>query len=443
MSTSADQVYLPAVFPVNVNASASLATSTQPLLGSILLKQWRVSNQSCTLTSPAGQTLPFLACYGPYSFSNRDTSNYSTFSFQASNSPAVYGQLARYDEGGYVQTLNSSWTLTQAMAFLQDLQTNQWLGIETRALGVFFNLGNTNLGWAVPVQVLIEVGITGIVLSSITTTPVPLTMYAVFSNYEALLIVGDIVLALYALALTWTWVVWPVWSRQTSLAKNLTTVWNLLALCLFALVTAQIVCCIVYEFSTRYDVSPSSWAQPGGAYNSLGLLQGLFLAILGLSAVNLLLVISSALRFTQSDLFASRIWQSIHRASRHLAGAILIFAVALASMALWAYIAWGSRLFQWSDAARATANLVSVMFGSDLNFAVLRQANNTLFFVVVFFLIWFLLVVLVLLPLLGSVILDAYFEVATVLPLKEDDSLVAMLSQGMREWRQGWKVKNI
>jgi len=201
-------------------------------------------------------------------------------------------------------------------------------------------------------------------------------------------------------------------------------------------VLVQIVCCMVYEFRARYDVDPGTWAVVGGPYNDLAGLRGLFDAIQGLSCATLLLVFVSAFRFVQADLFASRLWQATHRAARHWGLAVVVFATLLGAMVIWASLAWGPSLYEWSSGASATAKLVGVLFGSRIDFAALRYADYNLFFVCLFFLAWFSAALLVLVQLLGAFVVDAYFEVATVLPLANDDSFGALLATAVaKAWR--------
>jgi len=201
-------------------------------------------------------------------------------------------------------------------------------------------------------------------------------------------------------------------------------------------VLVQIVCCMVYEFRARYDVDPGTWAVVGGPYNDLAGLRGLFDAIQGLSCATLLLVFVSAFRFVQADLFASRLWQATHRAARHWGLAVVVFATLLGAMVIWASLAWGPSLYEWSSGASATAKLVGVLFGSRVDFAALRYADYNLFFVCLFFLAWFFVALLVLVQLLGAFVVDAYFEVATVLPLANDDSFAALIGKAMaKAWR--------
>jgi hypothetical protein len=459
------QVLLPALFPA-ANESSPLVSPSQPLLGSVLLKQWRVRNDSCVFLARSGLPVPGAPCYAPYTLAARQTAAFSgaqnssvSFAYAPDNSPVVFGRwvrglgkaglrlgtdaphrLSNYDGGGFAEVLSSGWTREQASAAVAGLEQQQWLDQGSSALCVFFSLANVNLGLALSSEALVEFGASGPVWTRVSMQQVPLSLYAVFDVYEPLLVVGDVALGLYAVGVFGDWVVRPVWTRQVRLLANLSTVWNAAALLLFLLAGAQLICSLVFEFQTRWDsrgrrlgadagrfVVNASWAKPGGAYMPLGGLQGLFNAVLGLSAVNLLLVLVSVFKHTQADPFTSRVWQTLHRAARPLGVAILVFAVALASMALWAHISWGAVLFVWNDAARSAASLVGVMFGAGVDFKLLRESQITMFFVVVFFLAWFLLVWLVLVQVLGAVIIDAFFEVAAVLPANDEDGLARCL----------------
>jgi hypothetical protein len=83
-------------------------------------------------------------------------------------------------------------------------------------------------------------------------------------------------------------------------------------------------------------------------------------------------------------------------------------------MSNWAKLSWGPYLLEWIRIENCIALLAGLTFGAPVNFASLRETQNTLLWVVFFFLIWIGLVVLVLIQMFAAIVLDAYLEVEAV-----------------------------
>ena len=344
-------------------------------------------------------------CYGDYDVNAINTNcgglgMFSNFTGLAS----VTGVIEQTYSGSGCQAEISSLATTSA------LSNQSWVTDGTRAVLFQFNLLNLNLGWIIQVKALVEQSATRLIATSIETRVAPLSVYANYNReYQALIIVSDVFLFLFALGSMWFWILRPrLRGFTTDLLRTLTTVWNFMALCLFFVVIAQIVVGITYEFSPPPIMLGSSTFQDLTAYTDF------FYTFLGLNCVSLFLVILMVFKHLQMDPKTSILFQTLHRAARPLAAATFLFILAISSMSIWANLAWGGYMVSWLRIENCVALLSGLMFGAPVDFLSFRETQTTLLWVVFFYLIWLGFVFLVFIQLFGAIILDAYLEIRYV-----------------------------
>jgi len=386
-------------------SAPSLVSPQKVLLGGVSVNYAQVIPGACNGFFYQNADVATCPCYREYdpALIDKTACNQAPFAFSAYT---IIGDFTGVMRPSYVG--DACFALMDPSSNISSLP---WANDATRVLVFQFNLLNLNLAWITEVKLGVEVGPTQLVVTSIQVRVLPLSVYSAYSpGYEPLLIVSDVFLFVYSLAAVWFWIVRPrILGISLSLIQPLRTVWNLIAVLLFLVSTVQIGLGIGYELSIvkSIDLNPAS-------FQNLASQMQAFYAYLGLSTVALFLLILSIFKHLQANFKVSKLFQTIHRSARPLGALILFLVLALASMGLWANLAWGSYLIEWTRIESCVALLAGMVFGAPINFVELRETQNTLLWIVFFFLIWVGFVILILMQLFGAVVLDAFLEIEAV-----------------------------
>lgn len=395
---------------MNSNTGQKLVNGQQVLLGNLFVQVFNVETTTCfpslggrNATCPNG-----VSCALPFLVGSLHATPLSIGVGQIMDGKfSLQGKLGMYQAN---QAISKSLTSLDGPEWESLKLSLQALGNATRALSFHFNLLNLNLGWIVSVSCLAEVGPEKLLLTTIQTKVAPLSVYAKYSNqYLGLIITGDLFLISFVTFAFWKWILDPKYRTAKGVRRTMITIWNVIIVFLYLLAWTQLIIGIVYETYTAKNLPTSA-----PFVINVDNLHDTLTAYLGISSVVLVLLIFTLFKFLQGDEKTSILYQTFHRASRPLAAVTLLFILATSSMTLWAHLAWGPSLLEWSIIPQAVAILTGMTFGAPVDFASLRETQNTLLFIAFFFLIWVGMVILILIQLVGAIVLDAYFEVRAV-----------------------------
>ncbi|GAV04201.1 hypothetical protein RvY_14513 [Ramazzottius varieornatus] len=163
------------------------------VLGVPRMRQFRVSNKSCAIPLEFHEIIE--ECYGDFSsateskdaFGNGSYTNDSAWIYREANETGMSshrGKLASYDGGGYVQDLNLTKDVSEAL--IKDLEKGRWLDQATRAVLVDFTVYNVNLNLFATIRLCTEVPPTGGLVQSSEIRTIKLLKYQTKRDYTVL-----------------------------------------------------------------------------------------------------------------------------------------------------------------------------------------------------------------------------------------------------------------
>eukprot|EP01059_Diplonema_ambulator_P036841 TRINITY_DN9424_c0_g1_i1.p1 TRINITY_DN9424_c0_g1~~TRINITY_DN9424_c0_g1_i1.p1 ORF type:complete len:2783 (+),score=752.37 TRINITY_DN9424_c0_g1_i1:1122-8351(+) len=128
------------------------------LVGTVRLRQLRVKNNTCIRPAWVSEYVP--GCFGEWGEAEEtDIVYFGSPYIRQKPDPALYGWRSKmsrwYPNNGYVIDLNPS-DREGAFSTIQDLETNSWVDLQTRAIFIEFTLYNPNVHTFVVGKVLFE-----------------------------------------------------------------------------------------------------------------------------------------------------------------------------------------------------------------------------------------------------------------------------------------------
>ncbi|TMS38033.1 hypothetical protein L596_004847 [Steinernema carpocapsae] len=161
------------------------------LLGYPRIRTIRVSNSSCEVVSSFKREIK--ECFGHYEEAKEEQltdsdNNETAFTYQPASvlqSNWVWGQIATYGGGGYVQDLSIN-NRSDSARLIANLKANRWISRGTRVIFIDFSVYNANLNLFCIVQLIIELPATGGVITMSNLNTMKLLRYVTTRDYVIL-----------------------------------------------------------------------------------------------------------------------------------------------------------------------------------------------------------------------------------------------------------------
>lgn len=167
--TFMEEALIPNIYEESLDTQLALAESAalppidavNRLLGVVRIRQKRVNEKDFVVT-PMFEEYS-VACYPPYQNTDQDESSFGPsdkFIYSNDDDGIGYrGQLARYNSGGYIEYLATN--KIDALAKVQELKADGFLGPATRAVFVDFTVWSSNWATYAVVTLVFEFGPSG------------------------------------------------------------------------------------------------------------------------------------------------------------------------------------------------------------------------------------------------------------------------------------------
>ncbi|XP_041364412.1 polycystin-1-like [Gigantopelta aegis] len=354
------------------------------LLGVTRLRQIRSITDLCPAASDLNKLkVPFLTsdpCEGSMTF-KEDTARYGLkwqtsnnlnapwpySSAEETNTQSKFGHAQLYSGGGYVVMLGTSYNETRQL--LQDIFSEDWMNLYTRAVFVEFTLYSMAEDLASSVSVLLEFPLSGGVLTSVDV----LTQRLMW--YDGVRIDPVMVCEVLFMACVVYLIVHLILTMVEEKSHFITSVWNWLDVVIVTLSVSCVglyVACIVVTTNTFHDYFANrqmftSFDRPSHLHEVLCDLHAWLLFLIFIKIVRQLRFIKC---FHVYD-------KTLANAVGKLLGCTLIFVIMICSYAQLGYLIYGSTIRDFASFHTAITTLLRTICGA-MNLATLLEFHPVL-----------------------------------------------------------------
>eukprot|EP01114_Cavostelium_apophysatum_P005981 TRINITY_DN1716_c0_g1_i1.p1 TRINITY_DN1716_c0_g1~~TRINITY_DN1716_c0_g1_i1.p1 ORF type:complete len:1754 (-),score=458.67 TRINITY_DN1716_c0_g1_i1:2672-7933(-) len=380
--------------------SSSRFKSGHRLIGSVQLKQMRVSNESCAIPKKFGDGF-VSTCYQPtYEPDKKSYGPGNMFKYKEDSEGETYwGQVnsVLYSKGGFIQVVTPNSTVDTA----QFLETNDWIDSSTRAIFIKFPLYNVNLNLVGAVRLVLEFTAAGNVVPFEDVGVVKAIRY--LDTYDYVVLAIELLLIAYFLL---EFLVREIFEMRSLGIKYLSEIWNYyewtLIILFFAVVGVRIDSIVRFN---RLNLTPHFQD-----YVNLNVYSDLAQTENELYAALVVFCFLRALKFLvippATGPHTNSILQTM--AARSFVVFIFIFVFVIITLALSFYLAFGFANYTMRGFGESIITMFRMLFG-EFDYEAMSASNRVL--APVMFLLFFLFLGLVLMNLFIAVLSDVYINI--------------------------------
>ncbi|OAF70046.1 Polycystin-2 [Intoshia linei] len=374
------------------------------LLGLIRMRQLRVRNNSCTVSSYFRDSIPF--CYDTYSKEVEDKAP-----FGPANSTAwIYheeseltansfsGYVNTYGGGGYYQLLPTK--KNETLAVLAKLMKNMWIDRGTRLILLEFTAYNANINMFSIVRIGFEFPSTGSIITTPDIATVKFIRYA--STFDYVVMGFEVLFVCFIIY----YIIEEIMEINNLRKAYFKKFWNFIDVCIIILSLLCIAFNIYRSFVVSNDLNIA--IADTRNFNDLSWLsywQTLFDKMIAITAFVSWIKIFKYVGFNRTLSYLSK---TISNSSTDLVGFAIMFFIVFLAFAQLGYLLFGSEIKDFRNYESCIYTLFRIILG-DFNFQQLQQADEYLgpaYFILYIFFVFFVLINMFL-----AIINDSYTDV--------------------------------
>lgn len=413
--TFMEQALIPSIYDDSLDTRLALEESARlppidsvnRLLGAVRIRQKRVSTtKDCQVTPMFSEYS--VTCYPPYRDNMASTAAFgpgNKYVHSGDDEGITYGgQLSSYSKGGFIEFLATN--RTDALAKLQELAGENFLGAPTRAIFVDFTVWSSNWATYAVVTLVFEFGPSGRVTQTaevLILSPSSLRFAGQRTFIDVLVVIGIVV--------TLGFVVWYVYEEGQEFWDNkldyFNDVWNILDWTnLVILVIAFILRVMLWTGASSLNIGELQMENKDSFQNLRGIAR-LSEYVKISNSFNCLLFWIKVAKFLKHLPVVRGLIATIMTAAEFLGPFLLMFFITFLGFALAFNIGFGDKFFELSTVDRAFIYLFKA-FVKDVT--LIRAYDLAPFFGAMLILVFYVTMLLVVTNMIFAICADAIME---------------------------------
>nr|AKN21727.1 PKD2-1 [Schmidtea mediterranea] len=384
------------------------------LVGVPQIRQLRIGSNTCQIPSFFKNSMS--NCYGDYSFSNLNKSDFgisnsTAWSYTPPNSTyssSFSATFATYDDGGFIQVLSRN--SLETISILSNLQNNLWLDHGTRAVFIDLTVYNANVNLYCVIKLIFEFPPTGGIIPSSQFRTLKLIRYE--TGYDFFILFCEIVVIFY--------VIYYFIEEFIEIKKNKLSyfkkIWNVVDVLMIIMSFISIAINVYRVLSTNKVVKQlvnnqnnyvdfTFFANWNKYFNDAVSITTFFGAV-------------KIFKYISFNKTMNQLTDTLSNSIREMMGFAVMFFIVFFAFAGWGYLQFGSQIVDFCRFQDSVFTLFRLVLG-DFNFMALVQANS--FIGPVYFLCYVFFVFFVLMNMFVAIIADSYEVVKEKLMQSKDE----------------------